>query len=193
MVQADSEMVCPGCGAPISLQDTFCDYCGRKITVVATDFKRIRRNTYRESARFLEQYHGALAQQGDNPQVHVALGYTFIDSGQFEQAAEQFAQVVEQGTQDPDVIFHLALALFRSQKPFSIKFAEAKHIIQFLDNAIDMNPNPQYIYCKAKLVNVLFERRFIKFKQSSAQLLQEAVQQGLSDADRQGMDALLAM
>ena len=191
MAGVDDNMVCPGCGASVSLQDKTCDFCGRKLTFVSMSFKAVRRATYRDSTKFLEAYKGALEKSPDNPEVLASLGYVLLDSGRYREAADALDKAVANGADDSDVLFHAALARFKCKKPFQIKLQEAQSLIDTIDSAISMNPLPQYFYTKAEFIRILFEQRYLKYSERSVDVLSQATDTGLSDADRMDVDSIL--
>lgn len=192
MPSVASGMECPGCGASVSLHDKVCGFCGRKLTFTSLNFKEVRKTTFQESAKFLEAYKEALKESPDNPDVLASLGYVLMDRGQYQEAADSLRRAAANGADDPDVLFQAALAAYKSKKPFQIKLGEAEGIISQIDSAILMDPKPQYLFAKARLIAVLYERRFIKYKESSAQVLAQAQGAGLTDADRSDLESLLA-
>ena len=192
MPTVNSEMECPGCGASVSLQDKECAFCGRKLTFTSLNFKEVRRTTFKESAKFLNAYKNALKGSPDNPEVLASLGYVLLDRGQYEEAADALDKACGNGADDPDVLFQAALAHFKTKKPFQIKLKEAESIIARLDSAITMEARPQYLFAKAQLINLLFERRFVRYRESSASILRQADAAGLTDADRTDIESLLA-
>ena len=60
-----------------------------------------------------------------------------------------------------------------------------------LDSAIEMNSHPQYLCAKAILIKRLFEQRYIRYSQSSKEVMEAAKQGGLTDSDSQEMNELL--
>jgi hypothetical protein len=54
-----------------------------------------------------------------------------------------------------------------------------------------MIPSPQYLYAKARLVRVLFEQRYLKYVESSADILAQAEAEGLTPSDQKDIDSLL--
>lgn len=193
MAVVDGDMVCPGCGAAVSLQDKTCEYCGRALTFTSLNFNTVRRTTYRDSEKFLKAYRGALEHSPDNPEVLASLGYVLLDRGQYQEAATTLKKAAKNGAEDSDVFFNGALAAFKSTKPFKIKLADAQAIIQDIDTAIEINPKPPYFYTKAKMISVLFERRYLKYKERSADVLQQAEAAGLTSNDKQDIDSLLGV
>lgn len=192
MVDVDSEMVCPGCGASVSLHDQVCEYCGRKLTFVSSDFKAIRKSTFRDSSRFLSSYKEALKHSPDNPDVLSSLGFLLLDKRQYAEASDAFSKAIEHGADDPEIMFHAALARYKMKKPFQISIQEAKKIFDVLDSAISIQPSPQYYYAKAIFVKNLFEKRYLKYPDSAVHLTELANQAGLSESDRNDVDRLLA-
>ena len=188
----DSEMECPGCGASVSLQDKECAFCGRKLTFTSLNFNEVRRTTFNESAKFLDAYKGALKDSPNNPEVLASLGYVLLDRGQYAEAAETLDKASANGASDPDVLFHAAIAHYKTKKSFQFKLAEARDIIARLDSAIAMERRPQYLFAKAELIKQLFERRFIRYKERSSDVLNQANTAGLLAADRADIESLLA-
>ena len=191
MPSVDSDIVCPGCGAPLSASSKQCPYCGRPVVLTSLNFKQVRRATYKDSARFLDKYQDVLKNSPNDPKVLASLGYVLFDRGQYQEAAENLEKAVENGSNDSDVLFHIALSRFKSQKPFKIKLKEAESIMATLDSAIEMNPHPQYLCAKAILIKRLFEQRYIRYSQSSKEVMEAAKQGGLTDSDSQEMNELL--
>lgn len=187
----DKEMVCPGCGASISSKDKVCESCGRKLVFTSLNFKAIRQATFKDSSKFLESYQNALKDSPNNPNVLASLGYVLLDRGQFSDAAESLNKAMSNGAEDSDVVFHAALAQYKSKKPFQIKLKEAEDIIAKLDIAITMDPKPQYFLVKSELIKTLFERRFIKYKESSSEVMNQSYEAGLTAEDKTDIESLL--
>lgn len=192
MVDVDEQMVCPGCGAPVSLHDKICEYCGRKLTFTSADFKALRKSSFKESSKFLASYKEALKHSPDNPEVLSSLGFLLLDKGRYEEAGDMFSKAIEHGSDDSEVMFHAALARYKSKKAFQISVQDAKGILGILDSAISLQPLPQYYYVKAFFVKNLFEKKYLKYSESSTQLMELANQSGLSESDRKDVDVLLA-
>ncbi|BDR54206.1 hypothetical protein KIMH_03170 [Bombiscardovia apis] len=191
MPTVDKEMVCPGCGASILKESTDCEYCGRRIVLTSLNVKQVRKAAYQDSARFLDLYKDALKKSPDNPQVLASLGYTLFDRGEYGEAINKFEQASAQGFEDADVTFHIALARLKSKKPFQIKLKEAEQIVQMIDNAIAINPLPQYYCAKSRIIRKLFEQRFVKYAWTSDEVMAEAEAAGLSESDITDIDALI--
>ena len=184
-------MECPGCGASVALRDEVCAFCGRKLTFTSLNFKEVRKATYKESAKFLDAYKGALKNSPDNPEVLASLGYVLLDRGQYAEAADTLDKAAANGADNPDVLFRAALARYKTKRPFQITLREAEKIIACIDSAIAMEPHPEYLFVKAELIKQLFERRFVRYRERSSDVLDQANSSGLSASDRADLESLL--
>ena len=181
MPSVSEEMVCPGCGASVSITDKICAYCGRKLTI--TSVKNSRKQSFAQAEKFLHAYKETKSGSEDDSSVQASLGFVEFDQGHFAAASEAFSKATTNGSTDSDVIFYKAIAQFRTKKPFSIKLNEAKEILKSIDDAIEREQLPQYIFAKSLLIETLFEKRFVRYKENSKQLLADSKAAGLTDTD----------
>lgn len=191
MPTVNKEMVCPGCGASISSKDTVCESCGRKLVITSLTFKEVRKATFEDSSKFLDAYKGALKNSPDSPEILTSLGYVLLDRGQYQEAADTLNKAMANGGSNPDTLFTAVIAQYKSKKPFQIKLKEAEELISKLDSAIAMSQKPEYFLLKAELIKSLFEKRYVKYKESSATVMQLSTEAGLTEADKMDVHSLL--
>lgn len=187
---AVERLECPGCGQPVSLEDTACEYCGSKITFVSSNYTTVKNATTKQASKLLDAYKGALEGSQDNPLIQASLGFALFECGQYKEACEHLSKAAPM-LNKADVFFIRSIARYKSKKAFQITKEEAEEIINDVDAAISLETGAHFIYAKSCLVRKLFEEKYLRYSSSSQELKTEARRKGLTLADEQEVNSLI--
>ncbi|MDF7663259.1 zinc ribbon domain-containing protein [Bifidobacterium sp. ESL0763] len=188
MPSIDTSLVCPGCGAPLSRDDTVCEYCGRKVAVTGVTLKTTNRDVFKQADKTIEKIKGIVG-ASENSDVLAAEAFNMLHRGQYAEAARKLDRA-QATTNNPDIVFYDAVAHYKCQEPYEIDLDEAESIIATIDSAVALNPDPQYFYAKAFIIREVFEKRFLSYEESSQEVFAKAV--GLNEGDKADIESILS-
>lgn len=165
MAIKSTSVTCPGCGAPVSVNASFCVVCGREIVIYS--------NRNRQDANV----------NSKQAETDFASGMRCLKVAQYQVAAQAFRKAIQSDPSDPDYYFYLAIALLERRRPFMTPLAVVQDAEYQLKLAMDLNGPGICFYLAAYIKKDFYEKHFFRTDKSSVQLLEEARRRGLPNGD----------
>lgn len=185
------ELVCPGCGVAVQAVQSSCVVCGRALSFTAfSDTRGASFRAVKESLNAVSDHRKQT--EGESADVALTRGFALFDSGMFSEAREAFNQMITCGTGAAEAYFYRALSDLRSQRPSQVNRERAKGMIADLDMAFRLDQRPQYLWAKAWVIEIAFERRYLNYPERSADLRAQA-ETDLSSDDLRDLCQMLAV
>ncbi len=180
---------CPNCGASITTQTRECDYCQSEILV--RSFKSLSGMSAPEVNKYMASYRSTLAEHPDHQGVNASVGLCFLRLKKYDQALEYFEKAQAENFEDATPFFYAAVARLKGRKPFLCNRQEIDAMLTDIQAALDIEPQPVQLYFMSYIKRDYFKRKFLKTSPTWEEVMQEAVDNGLSPADVEDFHAMV--
>ena len=182
-------LVCPGCGSPISSNLKECEYCGRPLVI--QNFKTIVDMDKPLTNKYVNEYRKILANDPYNPEINKAMGLGLLKLGLYDQAIEMFDKASTYDLTDSDTLFFSAIALLRGKRPAFVKRNDIDAAMQKIEAAKAIECKGVYDYMMAVIKYDYFRRKGFKINPDYTGHLALADEAGYSDADVDELNSIL--
>lgn len=179
------ELECPGCGAPLTVNDKNCPYCQRP--VVVSTFNSIKNF----SAVELRKHTSAYGKAGESAELDLSAAFCYLKLGLYDKATEFFDKAIAGDLDNSEAYFYAAISLLKGKRPFSTPMADIKRILAYLESAKMIEPKGIYYYLEAYIKYDFHSRKFLLVKPDYKQTLAAAKTAGCSSHDVTELFALL--
>ena len=183
------DLLCPGCGGPISIEETNCKYCSRPIIV--STFNNVYSMPTREAEASAANYRAMLGHDPNNAAVRLSIAMCYLRLNLHDSAVKAFADAIECNLNNSEAYFYAAVALLKGNKPFLHSRDEIQKIMEYVNAAIAIEARGIYYYFLAYVKKDYFERKYLNSYPKSHELLALAKQRGYSRYDVQQLDDIL--
>jgi tetratricopeptide (TPR) repeat protein len=175
------ELECPGCGRPLSTDMRECPACHRP--VVISSLSGMGGLSTLEINKYANAYQKALTADPNNKQVNGALAMCFLKLKLYDKALAAFDKAIIDNFENSEVYFWAAVALLRGKKAFVTPRPDINKAEEYLNAAIMIEPKGIYYYLFAYIRYDFHARKFLRCQPNYQELLQEAVNNGVTPAD----------
>lgn len=172
---------CPGCGASITTKTKVCEYCGRDILVKS--FHNLSDLPLPQVNKYMATYKAAASEHPDHNGVNASIGLCFLKLKKYDQALEYFEKAQADNFEDATPFFYAAVARLKGRKPFLCSRPEIDQMETDINAAMSIEPNAEQYYFLSYIGRDYFKRKFLKHQPAWEELMEEAVNNGLSPAD----------
>lgn len=183
------DMRCPGCGAPVSIGETTCNYCYRPIMI--SSFNSVYGMSLSDVQQYETSYKNALHQNPGNAALNISIAMCYLRRKLYDKALIAFEKAIEDNFDNSEVYFYAAVALLKGNKPFLHTRDEIQKILDYLNAAISIEDRGIYYYLMAFVKKDYFERKYLISLPKSHDLLKTAKQKGYSRVDVEQLDDIL--
>lgn len=187
---------CPGCGSAVVTTQTQCLYCGRALQF--TTFSDTHGASFEKAKEFLKSidaHHKVASGQSQpslaSPEVNLAKALVLFDTGLYGECEQILSTIIGAGSGEAEAYFYRALSRLRQYKPAILKRPVAEQIIADLNTAFALESRPQYLWVKAWVIEMAFERKFIKYPEASKTLYTQISDANLCEADYEQLYAIV--
>ena len=192
MAQQALNLVCPGCGAPVSNDMRECPYCGRPVLISSIgDAARFTRPQLKIA---IEQFKQCIEEDGDNRSAYdLSLGCCYLSLGLHAKALESFEDAIRENPLEGRAYFNAAVRMLGGRTPFVVRREIIDEVVEYLETAIQIDDEG---ICHALLAFVLYDyfgRKSLRIDRSWQAELAEARGRGFSPYDGDELFALLAI
>ncbi len=170
-------LVCPMCGAAISVTQKVCEYCHSPITIC--NLKSLN-NLNLQS--YIKNFSEALNKNKTNTDISTSLAMCFLKLKQYQNAIKNFEAISNENITNPNYYYYYALALLEGKKPFLVSMSSIKKAISLLDTAVLLQDEPIYHYFLAYIKYDFYKRKFLNIEPSYKDELALTINK-LSDLD----------
>lgn len=179
---------CPGCGAPCSVRQKDCEFCGRALVV--SSFSSLAGLGPSDLRKYTQSYQARVGAEQD-PGLYAALGIVCLKMGLFDEANGAFESAMREGVENSEVLFYAAASQLGGKRPFLCSLAHVRRAETLLVAALRLETRGAYYLVLAYLAYDYYERKFLNHEPSYVELLAQSVAAGLSEDDYELVLAVL--
>ena len=179
---------CPNCGASITTQTKKCDYCRSDIMIKS--FRALSNMPLPQVNKYMASYRAAAAEHPNHNDVNTSIGMCYLKLKKYDQAIEAFEKAQADNFEDATPFFYAAVARLKGRKPFLCSRPEIDAIETDVNAASSIDPKAEQYYFLSYIGRDYFKRKFLKHSPAWEDLMNEAVNNGLSPADVEEFHAM---
>ena len=120
-------------------------------------------------------------------------GVRFLNRKMYTQAAACFEREISGNMSTPEAYFYAAVAKLEGKRPFLASRSVIAEVEKYVESAIAYGERALYYYFYAYVKNDHYEKKMLKTKPSSAELLHMAISLGLAENERTELFGLLGV
>lgn len=180
---------CPGCGASISTKTKVCEYCQKEILVKS--FHSLSNMPIPQINKYMATYKAVSTEHPNHNGVNASIGLCFLKLKKYDQALEAFEKAQINNFEDATPFFYAAVARLKGRKPFLCSRPEIDKIETDINAAMSIEPSAEQYYFLSYIGRDYFNRKFIRHEPKWEELMEEAVNNGLSPADVEEFHAMI--
>jgi len=182
---------CPGCGAPVSIEDTRCQYCDRPIAI--STFNSIYDMPLPEINKYVKEYNNALAEAPNNSVLNTSIAMCYLKLRLYDKASAAFDKAIEDNINNSEMFFYAAICLLKGKKAFLQQRPTIDKIQEYIDAATAIEPKGIYYYFLAYIKYDYFKRKFFKTSPDYSEVLEIAKNKGISEHDVSQLYSILGV
>ena len=176
MAQQVVKLSCPGCGAPVSTDQSTCEWCHGPIVI--STFNSVYSMPMPKVNKYASAYNKALAENPDNAALHVSAAMCFLKLKQYDKALAAFEKAMEEDFDNSETYFYAAICLLGGKRPFQAGKANVDRALSYLDSAVMIEPRGIYYYLMAYLKYDYYYLKKLRTSPNYGECLQAAQQAG---------------
>lgn len=181
---------CPNCGASITTQTKKCEYCDNEILI--QNFKSLTSMPLPIVNKHIASYKNAVAEHPDNIDANLAIGLCFLKLKKYDQALEALERAQADNFENAAPFYYAAVARLKGRKPFLCNRTEINQIETDINAAMSIEPSADQYYLLSYIGRDYFKRKCLKHEPAWEELMEEAVNNGLTPADVEEIHAMLS-
>ena len=175
------DLVCPGCGASLSVNQKVCKFCRRAITV--STFRSVYDMTGEDFRDYRQACKDSLKQEPGDNGLHFSAAMCYMKMGLYDKAGDELDKVIADNFDNSEAYFYKAITMLDKKIPKVFPRPHIDKIEEYVNAAIKIEPKGIYYYFAAYIRYDYHERKFLNVKPNYKQLLQMAIQSGYSEYD----------
>lgn len=175
------DLVCPGCGASLSVNQKVCKFCRRAITV--STFRSVYDMTGEDFRDYRQACEDSLKQEPGDNGLHFSAAMCYMKMGLYDKAGDELDKVIADNFDNSEAYFYKAITMLDKKIPKVFPRPHIDKIEEYVNAAIKIEPKGIYYYFAAYIRYDYHERKFLNVKPNYKQLLQMANQSGYSEYD----------
>lgn len=191
MAHQSIDMRCPGCGAPVSTDQTICNYCYRPIII--STFNSVNSMSLPEVNKYACSYRSALAKYPDNTELNNSIAMCYLKLKLYDKAQAAFAKAIDDNFDNSETYFYAAISLLRGKKAFLAKRTDIDKIEEYIQAALMIEPKGIYYYFWAYIKYDHFYRKSYITSPNYLEVLEMAKKAGLSNYDVEQLYEILGV
>lgn len=175
------QIKCPGCGASVSINDEFCEYCDKPVMIKT--FNSVASMSLPEVNKYASAYKRELADKPENKALNQSIAMCYLKLKQYKPALSYFQKAMEDNFDDSSNYFYAAICLLDGKKAFASNRKIIEQIETYVNDAISIEPLGIYYYFLAYIKYDFYERKFLNTSPRYNEYLSYATSVGLSVLD----------
>lgn len=175
------ELCCPGCGARVSVNQIECEYCHEPIVI--STFDSVFAMSATVANKHVAAYREALAEDPDHADLNRSIAMCYLRLKLYGKARVAFEKVIEQSPGDSDAYFYAAICILDGKRPFMSSKTIIDQAEQYANAALQIEGKGIYYYLLSYIRYDYFYMKRLNASPSYSELLQMALQAGLSAFD----------
>ena len=148
---------CPGCGAPVDIDDDNCPFCGRQLII--TKINKINKMNDATLKNYITFYEDDLLKKENSYKLNLSFGLCYLKLNLYEKAINHLNVALEKNIENSEIYYYLAIATLQGKKAFLTPRKEIDKIINYLNIAIKIEKKGIYYYL---LSYILFDHHYRK-------------------------------
>lgn len=184
-----SSLKCPSCGAGVSMDQKFCDYCGNALMI--SSFNSVASMPMPEIGKHVQSYRQALTEAPEHKELNISLGMCLLKLKQYDMALAAFEKAIPNNFDNSEVFFYSAVCLLQGKIPFVHLRPTIDKILSYMESALMLESRGIYYYFLAYIKHDYFKRKFLNVTPNYTQHLAQAQQAGVSIHDINQLFAIL--
>lgn len=189
MVQQIIELTCPGCGDRVTTGQKECRYCHKPIII--STFNSVNSMPMQEVGKYANEYRKALADNPDNKDLNTSIAMCYLKLKLYDKALIAFEKAIENNFEDSETFFYAAICLLQGNKAFLMQRPIIDKIEEFINAALMIEPKGIYYYFWSYIKYDYYSRKYFNTKPTYQEVLQMAVDNGVSEFDKEQLFAIL--
>lgn len=133
--------------------------------------------------KYMATYRAAAAEHPDHNDINSSIGMCFLRLKKYDQAIEAFEKAQADNFEDATPFFYAAVARLKGRKPFLCSRTEIDAMETDINAALAIDPQPVHYYFLSYISRDYFKRKFLNHQPAWEDMMNEAVNNGLSPAD----------
>ena len=190
MTQQIIELECPGCGRPVTTGQKECS-CGRPIII--STFNSVHSMPMPEVNKYANTYRKALVDNPDNLELNTSIAMCYLKLKLYDKAFVAFENTMENNFDNSETFFYAAVCLLKGKKAFMANRTTIDKIEEYINAALMIEPKGVYYYFWSYIKYDYFKRKFFNTKPNYEEVLQMAIQNGISDYDKEQLFSILSV
>lgn len=182
-------MNCPDCGAPVSIGDKECAYCGSSIII--TSFSAVSGIEAGKLNSYISNYQEMLKTNPDNNQLNLSTAFCYLQLKIYDKALFYFERAIQDNFRNSETFFYAAVCLLNGKKAFLTRRETINKIETYINAARSTENRGIYAYFHAYIKYDYFKRKSLITEPQYMTLLEEAQRLGVSEYDIKSLYSLL--
>jgi tetratricopeptide (TPR) repeat protein len=179
---------CPNCGASVTTQMKKCEYCQSDILIKS--FNNLSNMPLPKLNKYLASYNSAVKDHPNHKDLNISAGLCFLRLKKYDQAIEAFEKAQADNFDDATPFFYAAVSRLKGRKPFLCLRKEIDKMEEDINAAVSIQPTAEQYYFLSYIGRDFFQRKYLKHQPSWEDLMEEAVNNGLSPGDVEEFHAM---
>ncbi len=177
------QIKCPGCGASVSTNDEFCEYCGKP--VIIKNFNSVATMPMPELNKYVRSYKKEIDSNGDVDAINKSIAMCYLKLKQYKMAGQYFQKAMEDNFDDSENYFYAAVCLLEGKKAFLSSRPIINQIETYINDAISIEDKGVYYYFWAYIKYDYYYRKSFRTNPDYIECINNAIQCNLSRMDAQ--------
>lgn len=185
------EMSCPCCGGRVNTGDKECKFCGGAIII--STFNSVVSMAMPQLNKYVGTYKKALEDNPDNAELNFSIASCYLKLKLYDKALSAYEKAIEDNFDNSETYFYAAVCLLKGQKAFLAQRPTIDKIEEYLNAALMIEPKGVYYYFWAYIKYDYYNRKFFNTTPKYQDVLQMAVESGLSEYDTEQLFSILSV
>ena len=186
-----NQISCPGCGAPVSISATECEYCQGPVMI--TTFRRVSDMLPENIGKYASSYKQSLASGIETPELNNSLAMCYLKMKLYAKALQCFEKAISENIDNPESYFYAAICLLNGKKAFLATRETIDKIEDYINAAIMLESRGIFYYFLAYIKYDYYIRKHFKTSPTCSEVLHEANMAGYSSEDVDQLFSILSI
>ena len=151
---------CKSCGAPVTIDNSICEYC--KEPIIISTFNSVQNMELPTLNNYISSYRRDLSENPNDISANKAIAYCYLKLKMYDNALSFFEKAVVDNFDDSEVYYYAAICCLKGKKAFLSQRSEINKIEEYLNAATMIEPKGIYYYLWAYIKYDYFKRKFLQ-------------------------------